>query len=62
MKRAIEDSFQIVEINRLAVPESNSFKPIYQVHKWFPAGVLRVPGHPAWCAEAAARRQGRQAT
>ena len=32
---AIEDSFPIVEINRLAVPERNSFKPIYQMHKWF---------------------------
>ncbi|HUW35429.1 MAG TPA: helicase-related protein, partial [Planctomycetota bacterium] len=27
--------FPIVEINRLAVPERNSFKPIYQMHKWF---------------------------
>lgn len=35
MRRAIEDSFPIVEINRLAVPERNSFKPIYQIHKWF---------------------------
>jgi putative DNA methylase len=33
--RAIELSFPIVEINRLAVPERNSFKPIYQMHKWF---------------------------
>ena len=33
--RAIEVSFPIVEINRLAVPERNSFKPIYQMHKWF---------------------------
>ena len=33
--RAIEDSFPIVEINRLAVPERNGFKPIYQMHKWF---------------------------
>lgn len=24
-----------MEINRLAVPERNSFKPIYQMHKWF---------------------------
>lgn len=31
--RAIEDSFPIVEINRLAVPERNAFKPIYQMHK-----------------------------
>jgi putative DNA methylase len=35
MKRAIEQSFPIVEINRLAVPERNAFKPIYQMHKWF---------------------------
>ncbi len=35
MKRAIEESFPIVEINRLAVPERNAFKPIYQMHKWF---------------------------
>jgi len=34
-KRAIEESFPIVEINRLAVPERNSFKPIYMMHKWF---------------------------
>ncbi|GFP20788.1 hypothetical protein HKBW3S06_00015 [Candidatus Hakubella thermalkaliphila] len=32
---AIEDSFPIVEINRLAIPERNAFKPIYQMHKWF---------------------------
>jgi len=35
MKRAIEEDFPIVEINRLAVPERNSFKPICQMHKWF---------------------------
>jgi hypothetical protein len=35
MKRAIEEDFPIVVINRLAVPERNSFKPIYQMHKWF---------------------------
>ena len=35
MKRAIEESFPIVAINRLAVPERNSFKPIYTMHKWF---------------------------
>jgi len=34
-KQAIEESFPIVEINRLAVPERNAFKPIYQMHKWF---------------------------
>jgi putative DNA methylase len=35
MKHAIEEYFPIVEINRLAVPERNAFKPIYQMHKWF---------------------------
>lgn len=35
MKRAIEESFPIVEINRLAIPERNAFKPIFQMHKWF---------------------------
>lgn len=35
MKRAIEEDFPIAEINALAVPERNSFKPIYQMHKWF---------------------------
>jgi adenine-specific DNA methylase len=35
IKRAIEESFPIVEINRLAIPERNAFKPIYQMHKWF---------------------------
>lgn len=35
VKYAIEDSFPIVEINRLAIPERNAFKPIYQMHKWF---------------------------
>lgn len=34
-KRAIEVSFPIVDINRLAVPERNAFKPIYTMHKWF---------------------------
>jgi 16S rRNA G966 N2-methylase RsmD len=34
-KRAIEEYFPIVEINRLAIPERNAFKPIYQMHKWF---------------------------
>src|SRR5512141_1813118 len=34
-KRAIEVGFPIVEINRLAVPERSSFKPTYQMHKWF---------------------------
>ena len=35
MKRAIEEDFPIVEINRLVVPERNGFKPIYQMHKSF---------------------------
>ncbi len=35
MKRAIEEHFPIAEINRLAAPERNAFKPIYQMHKWF---------------------------
>jgi len=35
IKYAIEDSFPIVKINRLAIPERNAFKPIYQMHKWF---------------------------
>ena len=34
-RRAIEEDFPIVEINRLAAPERNAFKPIYQMHKWF---------------------------
>jgi len=35
MKYAIEEGFPIIEINHLAVPERNAFKPIYQMHKWF---------------------------
>ncbi len=34
-KSAIEESFPIVDINKLAVPERNAFKPIYTMHKWF---------------------------
>jgi len=34
-RKAIEEGFPIVEINRLAKPERNAFKPIYQMHKWF---------------------------
>ena len=33
--RAIEVGFPIGEVNRLVQPERNSFKPIYQMHKWF---------------------------
>ena len=35
IRKAIEESFPVVEINRLAIPERNAFKPIYQMHKWF---------------------------
>lgn len=35
IKYAIEDSFPVAEINQLAIPERNAFKPIYQMHKWF---------------------------
>lgn len=34
-KKAIEQCFPIVEINKLSIPERNAFKPIYQMHKWF---------------------------
>jgi len=34
-RKAIEEGFPIVEINRLAKPERNAFRPIYQMHKWF---------------------------
>jgi 16S rRNA G966 N2-methylase RsmD len=34
-RRAIEDAFPVVDINRLSVPERNAFKPVYQMHKWF---------------------------
>lgn len=34
-KRSIEESFPIIEINKLAIPEKNAFKPIYQMQKWF---------------------------
>ena len=48
--RAIEVGFPIVEINRLAEPERNSFKPIYQMHEWF----LRAPMN--WSASAVSCR------
>lgn len=35
ISRAIEVGFPIVEINRPAQPKRNSFKLIYQMHKWF---------------------------
>jgi len=35
VRKAIEESFPVVEINRLAIPERNAFKPIYKIHKWF---------------------------
>jgi 16S rRNA G966 N2-methylase RsmD len=35
--RAIEDSFPVVEINRLAIHENNpeNIRPIYKMHRWF---------------------------
>jgi adenine-specific DNA methylase len=55
MKRAIEEGFPIVEINRLAVPERNAFKPVYQMHKWFARRARRPmgPGTPRY------RKRGR---
>ena len=35
MTSAIEESFPIVDINRLAERERHGFMPIYQMHKWF---------------------------
>ena len=34
-KRMIETSFPIIEISQLAIPERSSYKPIYQISKWF---------------------------
>lgn len=57
-QRAIEVGFPIVEINRLAQPERNSFKPIYQMHKWFARrascvfrAILLGALKPAWKAD-----------
>ncbi|MFX1285788.1 MAG: hypothetical protein ACFFB5_19260 [Promethearchaeota archaeon] len=33
--RLIEESFPIREISELAIPERSSYKPIYQISKWF---------------------------
>lgn len=33
--RAIEVGFPIAEVNRLAAPERTSYKPIYEMHRWF---------------------------
>jgi len=41
IRYAIEDSFPIVEINRMAIPERNAFKPIY--HKSMKFGTLLTP-------------------
>ena len=58
MPRAIEVGFPIVEINRLAQPERSSFKPIYQIHKWFARrascvfrAILLGALKPAWKAD-----------
>ena len=40
--RAIEVGFPIVEINRLAQPERNSFKPIYQMHNDLPHALIAL--------------------
>jgi adenine-specific DNA methylase len=42
MKRAIEEGFPILEINRLSVPERNAFKPIHQMYKWFARRVAQL--------------------
>ncbi len=34
-KKLIETTFPIVEISKLAIPERSSYKPIYQISKWF---------------------------
>jgi adenine-specific DNA methylase len=34
-KKLIETTFPIMEISRLAIPERSSYKPIYQISKWF---------------------------
>ena len=56
--RAIELGFPILEINRLAQPERGSFKPIYQMHKWFARrascvfrAILLGALEPAWKAD-----------
>jgi putative DNA methylase len=33
--RLIEQSFPVKEISQLAIPERSSYKPIYQISKWF---------------------------
>ena len=56
--RAIEVGFPIVEINRLAQPERNRFKRIYQMHRWFARrascvfrAILLGALKPAWKAD-----------
>ncbi len=34
-KRMIESTFPIIDVSRLAIPERSSYKPIYQISKWF---------------------------
>ncbi|MHA1992904.1 MAG: DNA methyltransferase [Candidatus Hodarchaeales archaeon] len=34
-RRMIETTFPIIEISQLAIPERSSYKPIYQMSKWF---------------------------
>ncbi|MFX0016291.1 MAG: hypothetical protein ACFE98_16995 [Candidatus Hermodarchaeota archaeon] len=33
--KLIEEKFPILEISKLAIPERSSYKPIYQISKWF---------------------------
>jgi hypothetical protein len=46
MKQAIEESFRIVEINRLAVPERNAFKPdLSDAQMVCPPRLLHIQGN-----------------
>ena len=33
--KMIENDFPVIKISQLAVPERSSYKPIYQMSKWF---------------------------
>ncbi|MHA1513072.1 MAG: DNA methyltransferase [Candidatus Hodarchaeales archaeon] len=33
--KMIENEFPVLEISQLAIPERSSYKPIYQISKWF---------------------------
>ena len=34
-KKMIETTFPVIDISQLAIPERSSYKPIYQISKWF---------------------------